>query len=133
MARSEFIHDWEQMPRCYNPLGCPFKGAHQGSTERRYILQNDDCKSKDKEAVKKYITLKEQDIILTEEQRAEEASGLSCRCLEWRIEAVESLLNQTKELQLEKMTKTVQECLDIYTQERETRKINGTWKQQRKR
>lgn len=132
MARTEYIHDWEKMPRCYNPLGCPYKAAHQGSTERRCCLRDDDCKSKDKEAVKKFIDPKQKDIVLTEQQRAEEASGLSNRCLQWRIETTESLLNQVKELQMEDTAKVVQSCLDIYTQERESRKEVGTWKQPRK-
>lgn len=120
------------MPRCYNPLGCAFKAAHQGSTERRCYLRDGDCKSKDKEAVKKYITQKEKDIVLIEEQRAEETSGLSNRCLQWRIETTESLLNQVKELDLEEAAKIAKTCLDIYTKERESRKEAGTWEQPRK-
>lgn len=132
MARPNYIHEWENMPRCYNPLGCPFKAAHQGSTERRCCLRDDDCKSKDKEAVKKYITPKEKDIVLIEEQRVEETSGLSNRCLQWRIETTESLLNQVKELDLEEAAKIAKTCLDIYTKERESRKEAGTWQQPRK-
>lgn len=132
MARPNYIHEWEKMPRCYNPLGCAFKAAHQGSTERRCCLRDGDCKSKDKEAVKKYITQKEKDIVLIEEQRAEETSGLSNRCLQWRIETTESLLNQVKELDLEEAAKIAKTCLDIYTKERESRKEAGTWEQPRK-
>lgn len=120
------------MPRCYNPLGCPYKAAQQGSTERRCCLRDDDCKSKDKEAVKKFINHKQKNIVLTEQQRAIEASGLSNQCLAWRIETTESLLNQTKELDLEDTAKVVKGCLDIYTKERESRKESGTWKQTRK-
>ena len=120
------------MPKCYNPLGCPYKAAHQGSTERRCVIQVEDCKSRDKEAVQKYIDPKKKDIVLKEQQRAEEASGLSNRCLQWRIETTESLLNQVNELDLEETAKDVRSCLDIYTKERESRKEAGTWKQLRK-
>lgn len=132
MARPNYIHEWENMPRCYNPLGCPFKTARQGSTDRRCCLRDDDCNGKDKEAVKKFITPKQKDIVLTEQQRAIEASGLSNRCLQWRIETTESLLNQTKELDLEETAKVVQTCLEIYTKERENRKEARTWEQARK-
>lgn len=120
------------MPRCYNPLGCPYKAAHQGSTERICCLDYEDCKGRDKEETKKYIDPRQKDIVLNEEQRAEEASGLSDQCLQWRIEAAESLLNQVKELELEETAKDVRSCLDIYTKERESRKEAGTWKRARK-
>lgn len=129
---ANYIREWNNMARCYNPFGCPFKAAHQGLTERRCCLRDDDCKSKDKEAVKKYIAPKEKDIVLIEEQRAEETNGLSNRCLQWRIETTESLLNQVKELDLEEAAKIVKTCLNIYIKERESRKEAGTWEQLRK-
>lgn len=130
---ANYIHEWENMPRCYNPLGCPYKAAQQGSIERRCCLRDEDCKSKDKEAVNKFIEHKQKYIVLTEQQRAIEASGLGNRCLQWRIETTESLLNQLRELELnEYTTKVVQNCLDIYTKERESRKEAGTWEQPRK-
>lgn len=120
------------MPKCYNQLGCPYKAAHQGSTERRCVLQGEDCKSRDKEAVQKYIDPKKKDIVLNEQQRAEEASGLSNRCLQWRIETTESLLNQVEDLELSETAEEVKTCLDVYTKERDKRKEAGTWKQPRK-
>lgn len=32
MARPNYIHEWENMPRCYNPLDCPFKAEQGGRT-----------------------------------------------------------------------------------------------------
>ena len=132
MAKPIYTHEWENMPRCYNPLGCPFKAAHQGSAERRCCLDYESCDGRDKEKTQMYIATRQNGIVLNEEQRAVEASGLSNQCLQWRIEATESLLNQVNELDLEETAKDVRSCLDIYTKERESRKEAGTWKQLRK-
>ena len=43
---ANYIREWNNMARCYNPFGCPFKAAHQGTTERRCTLE-EDCVSKD--------------------------------------------------------------------------------------
>ena len=36
---ANYIREWSNMARCYNPFGCPFKAAHQGTTERRCTLE----------------------------------------------------------------------------------------------
>lgn len=114
----------------------PIRLSIQGGTPRlnreTCVLQGEDCKSRDKEAVQKYIDPKKKDIVLNEQQRAEEASGLSNRCLQWRIETTESLLNQVEDLELSETAEEVKTCLDVYTKERDKRKEAGTWKQPRK-
>ena len=133
MARPIYTHEWENMPRCYNPLGCPFKAAHQGSAERRCCLDYERCEGRDKEKTKMYIAPRQNGIVLNEEQRAEEAGSMTGHELDQKIETAKQLLNQLEELgkefDLKETIKEVHKCIDIYTKERDQRKKAGTWKE----
>ena len=54
MAKAEYIHEWDRMPRCYNLIGCPFKAGRTGTTEKRCVLASDECSGKDKTAARNY-------------------------------------------------------------------------------
>ena len=55
---ANYIREWNNMARCYNPFGCPFKAAHQRTTERRCTLEGT-CEGKDKKAT--YNDVKEKE------------------------------------------------------------------------
>lgn len=129
---ANYIREWNNMARCYNPFGCPFKEAHQGTTERRCTLE-EDCVSKDKKATYNYVKKNEGYVVLNEKQRAEQAASMTGHELNQKIEAAKQLLNQLEELgnefDLKETIKEVHKCIDIYTKERDQRKEAGTWKE----
>ena len=129
MARTEYIHEWERMPRCYNLFGCPFKKGHSGTTEKRCILDGEKCSGKDKQAAREYAKSLEGQIIISEKERADEAAGLSCKVIQWRIEYAQHTLALAKELDLDETAGAIQQCMDTYARERDKRKEAGTWEQ----
>lgn len=128
---ANYIREWNNMARCYNPFGCPFKAAHQGTTERRCTLE-EDCVSKDKKATYNYVKKNEGYVVLNERQRAEQAASMTGHELDQKIETAKQLLNQLEELgkefDLKETINEVHKCIDIYTKERDQRKEAGTWK-----
>lgn len=129
---ANYIREWNNMARCYNPFDCPFKAAHQGTTERRCTLE-EDCVSKDKKATYNYVKKNEGYVVLNEKQRAKQAASMTGHELDQKIEAAKQLLNQLEELgnefDLKETIKEVHKCIDIYTKERDQRKEAGTWKE----
>ena len=127
MAKAEYIHEWDRMPRCYNLIGCPFKAGRTGTTEKRCVLASDECSGKDKTAARNYAKSVEGQIIISEKERAEEAAGLNSKVIQWRIEYAQHTLALAKELDLGETAQAIQDCIDTYTEEREKRKEAGTW------
>lgn len=126
---ANYIREWNNMARCYNPFGCPFKAAHQGTTERRCTLE-EDCVSKDKKATYNYVKKNEGYVVLNERQRAEQAASMTGHELDQKIETAKQLLNQLEELgkefDLKETIKEVHKCIDIYTKERD-QPTQGGW------
>lgn len=129
MARTEYIYEWERMPRCYNLFGCPFKRGHSGTTEKRCILDGEKCSGKDKQAARENAKSLEGQIIISEKERADEAAGLICKVIQWRIEYAQHTLALAKELDLDETAGAIQQCIDTYARERDKRKEAGTWEQ----
>jgi hypothetical protein len=78
---ANYIREWNNMARCYNPFGCPFKAAHQGTTERRCTLEGA-CEGKDKKTTYNDVKEKEVYVVLNEKQRAEQAGSMTGHELE---------------------------------------------------
>jgi hypothetical protein len=129
MAKAEYIHEWDRMRRCYNLIGCPFKAGRTGKTEKRCVLASDECSGKDKTAARNYAKSVEGQIIISEKERADEAAGLSCKVIQWRIEYAQHTLALAKELDLDETAGAIQQCIDTYARERDKRKEAGTWEQ----
>lgn len=112
---ANYIREWNNMARCYNPFGCPFKAAHQGTTERRCTLE-EDCVSKDKKATYNYVKKNEGYVVLNEKQRAEQAASMTGHELDQKIEAAKQLLNQLEELGKEfDLKETIKEVTNAST------------------
>lgn len=60
---------------------------------------------------------------------ADEAAGLICKVIQWRIEYAQHTLALAKELDLDETAGAIQQCIDTYARERDKRKEAGTWEQ----
>lgn len=76
-----------------------------------------------------YAKSLEGQIIISEKERADEAAGLSCKVIQWRIEYAQHTLALAKELDLDETAGAIQQCIDTYARERDKRKEAGTWEQ----